>query len=370
MVSFDDENFSFWDPFKTSSFNASAVVLPVASKALRSAPMTLLNVATLTGLRWFLPPPALGTVNVAYIAAAMVRSQDVETFCKGEAHKFLMSPSLHFSLLGSALRVVRFRLWRRLIFKAALFRMRNQLRFRRLRRLSFVPSSPTSSLERIFRDAAQASFLMQGLLPAAFQELEVMAGGLDLPFWPQHCPPPSVSQPRDLRLLDREIAAAYGGRVHLASTGRRLAAEKKRAQHGLLGWKRAWRLAGGGLSLLRHPGGRGKERGQRARNNENTGETDETSESVGRTSSGSSNGSSISANIKMRVREGPEAPPGSSGIHKAAMGAEGCDAVGEEAGESFSDDSEEEDEEEMMQQAVAALAGLSEGTLTPIPEHD
>lgn len=67
-------------------------------------------------------------VNVAYVVAALARShEDVETFCKDEGMLLLVSPSVHLALVGSALRVARFRTWRRLFVKATLFRLRYQV---------------------------------------------------------------------------------------------------------------------------------------------------------------------------------------------------------------------------------------------------
>ncbi|CAM9430289.1 unnamed protein product, partial [Choristocarpus tenellus] len=229
-VSFDDESFSFWDPFKTNGFNASAVILPVATKVATSVPKSAAYAASATGMRWFLPPPAHNAVNLAYVAAALVRSHDVESFCKGEGSRLLGSPPLHLALLGVILRVVRFRLWRKLVLKAGLFRLRTQLGFWRVRRLSYVPSSPPSSLNRIFRDAAHAANNMQGLFPAVLGEMEVVARGLDLPYWPTDRPTTCVARRRDLRLLDQEMKKTYGNQVIRAVLEGKFAAEQRKAQ--------------------------------------------------------------------------------------------------------------------------------------------
>lgn len=130
-VSFDDESFSFWDPFKNTGFNVSAAVAPIAEEVGRRGPGYLAYAAVTTGLGLFLPPKVLTAVNVAYVAAAVARSHesDVETFCRDEGRLLLGMPSLHLAAAGSALRALRFRLWRRLFVRATLFRLRYQVRF-------------------------------------------------------------------------------------------------------------------------------------------------------------------------------------------------------------------------------------------------
>lgn len=133
-VSFDDESFSFWEPFKNTGFNASKTIIPVAQDVGRRAPGYLAYAGVATGLGLFLPPKAMTAVNIAYVAAAVARShEDVETFCKDEGRLLLGCPSLHVALVGSALRVMRFRAWRRLFARATLFRLRYQV----------TPSVPT-----------------------------------------------------------------------------------------------------------------------------------------------------------------------------------------------------------------------------------
>lgn len=128
-VSFDDDSFSFWDPFKNTGFNLTAAVLPVAEEVGRRGPGYLAYAAASTGLGLFLPPKVLTAVNVAYVAAAVARSHEsgVETFCRDEGRLLLGMPSLHLAAAGSCLRVLRFRLWRRLFVRATLFRLRYQV---------------------------------------------------------------------------------------------------------------------------------------------------------------------------------------------------------------------------------------------------
>lgn len=131
-VSFDDESFSFWDPFKNTGFNASATILPVAEEVAKRTPGYLAYATLTTGLGLFLPPQGAIAVNIAYVAAAIARShEDVETFCKDEGRVLLGCPSLHLALVGGALRALRFRTWRRLFVKATLFRLRYQVCMRR-----------------------------------------------------------------------------------------------------------------------------------------------------------------------------------------------------------------------------------------------
>lgn len=128
-VSFDDENFSFWDPFKHTGFNASATVIPLAEEAAKRAPGYLAYATLATGFGLFLPPKAIVGVNVAYVVAAVARSHEggVETFCKDEGRLLLGSPSVHLALVGTALRALRFRAWRGLFVRATLFRLRYQV---------------------------------------------------------------------------------------------------------------------------------------------------------------------------------------------------------------------------------------------------
>lgn len=128
-VSFDDDSFSFWDPFKNTGFNLTAAVLPLAEQVSRRGPGYAANAAASTGLGLFLPSKVLTAVNVAYVAAAVARSHDggVENFCRDEGRLLLGMPSLHLAAAGSCLRVLRFRLWRRLFVRATLFRLRYQV---------------------------------------------------------------------------------------------------------------------------------------------------------------------------------------------------------------------------------------------------
>ena len=126
--SFEDGNFSFWDPFKNKGFNASATIIPIAVEARKRAPGYLAYSVLLTGFRLFLTSRAATAINVAYVAMMVVRSHEsVEAFCKDEGRVLLGSPSIHFALIGTALRVLRFRLWRGLLVKSTLFRLRYQV---------------------------------------------------------------------------------------------------------------------------------------------------------------------------------------------------------------------------------------------------
>lgn len=129
-VSFDDESFSFWDPFKHTGFNASSTLMPAIEEAGRRAPGYVAYAGFATVLKQFLPPNVLTALNVIYIAGALARShEDVEAFCKDEGTLLLLSPPIHVALVGSALRTTRFRMWRRLFVKATMFRLRYQVRF-------------------------------------------------------------------------------------------------------------------------------------------------------------------------------------------------------------------------------------------------
>lgn len=127
-VSFDDESFSFWDPFKHTGFNASSTLVPVAQEVGRKAPGYIAYAGFATALKLFLPPNALTALNVIGVAGALARPhEDVETFCKDEGMHLLLSPPIHVALVGSALRATRFKTWRRLFVKATLFRLRYQV---------------------------------------------------------------------------------------------------------------------------------------------------------------------------------------------------------------------------------------------------
>lgn len=130
-VSFDDDNFSFWDPFKNTAagFNASAVIVPFVEEVAERAPGYLAYAALSTGLNLFLPPKAMAAINIAYFAVAVGRSHNgVEAFCKDEGRLLLGTPSLHLACIGGVLRTLRFRLWRGLFVRATLFRLRYQVR--------------------------------------------------------------------------------------------------------------------------------------------------------------------------------------------------------------------------------------------------
>lgn len=125
----DDESGSFWASFKNKGFNASATIVPIAQEVRDQAPGYLAYASLSTGIGLFLPPKATTAINIAYVAMAVARShEDVKTFCKDEGRAVLVSPSLHLALIGTALRRLRFRLWRGLLVKATLFRLRYQVR--------------------------------------------------------------------------------------------------------------------------------------------------------------------------------------------------------------------------------------------------
>lgn len=128
-VSFDDESFSFWDPFKNKGFNLTRAVGPIAEEVGRRAPGYAAYAAASTALGLFLPPKVMTALNVAYVAAAVARSHEggVETFCRDEGRLLLGMPSLHLAAAGTALRAARFRFWRRLFVRATLFRLRYQV---------------------------------------------------------------------------------------------------------------------------------------------------------------------------------------------------------------------------------------------------
>eukprot|EP00752_Nemacystus_decipiens_P005185 g4705.t1 len=213
-VSFDDDSFSFWDPFKSTGFNITAAVVPIAEEVGRRGPGYLAYAAASTGLGLFLPPKVLTAANVAYVAAAVARSHDsgVETFCRDEGRLLLGMPSLHLAAAGSCLRVLRFRLWRRLFVRATLFRLRYQLRFMRIYRPRWVTKG-LSPLALIVQDTAHAARSVQGLLPDLCHQAAFFAAGCRLPYWADCSPPPRLEKGWGaFRRLDRRLKREFGGR--------------------------------------------------------------------------------------------------------------------------------------------------------------
>ncbi|CAN0041482.1 unnamed protein product, partial [Ectocarpus sp. 4 AP-2014] len=214
-VSFDDESFSFWDPFKNKDFNLTRAIGPIAEEVGRRAPGYAAYAAASTALGLFLPPKVMTAVNVAYVAAAVARSHEggVETFCRDEGRLLLGMPSLHLAAAGTALRAARFRFWRRLFVRATLFRLRYQLRFMRIYRPRWVTRGG-SPLGLIVQDTADAARSVQGLVPDLCRQAAFIAGGCRLAYWSECNPPPRVEKGWFvLRRVDRRLRRELGPRA-------------------------------------------------------------------------------------------------------------------------------------------------------------
>ncbi|CAN0386229.1 unnamed protein product, partial [Ectocarpus fasciculatus] len=241
-VSFDDESFSFWDPFKNKGFNLTRTVGPIAEEVGRRAPGYAAYAAASTALGLFLPPKVMTAVNVAYVAAAVARSHEggVETFCRDEGRLLLGMPSLHLAAAGTALRAARFRFWRRLFVRATLFRLRYQLRFMRIYRPRWVIRGG-SPLGLIVQDTADAARSVQGLVPDLCRQAAFIAGGCRLAYWSDCNPPPRVEKGWFvLRRVDRRLRRELGPRA------RRV----RPVGVGLLGWRIPHRVVLGTLRFV------------------------------------------------------------------------------------------------------------------------
>ncbi|CAN0006548.1 unnamed protein product [Scytosiphon promiscuus] len=251
-VSFDDESFSFWDPFKDNGFNASSIV-PIAQELGRRGPGYLAYAAVSTGLGLFLPPKVTTAVNIAYVVSAVARSYEsgdnVETFCREEGRVLLGMPSLHIAAVGSTLRALRFRLWRRLFVKATLFRrIVCELRFMRIYRPRWV-TGKSSPLTLVVQDTAHAARNVQGLFPDLCHQAAFVAAGCGVPYWSECNPPPRVEKRWSAkRRLDRRLRREFGTRARRARPW-----EDSPRGVGLLGWRIPHRVVLGTIGLVLKP---------------------------------------------------------------------------------------------------------------------
>lgn len=125
----ETENFPFWDPFKITGFNASVELIPSYDEARRRAPGYLVKTGLTTSQKLFLPPKITTALSVGYLAARLAKSDgDMKHFMSDMAISLFGSPGFHIALLGTALRVIRFRRWRQLLVKTTIFRFRYQVR--------------------------------------------------------------------------------------------------------------------------------------------------------------------------------------------------------------------------------------------------
>lgn len=124
----DDDNSPSWNHLRNQCFNGSDALLPVLEEARRSAPGYAAKVGISAGQDLFLPPKITNVVTLGCLAAIMSRSHaDMRKFCAATCKLIVTSPSVHLALVGRVFRLMRFRRWRLLFVRTALFRLRYQV---------------------------------------------------------------------------------------------------------------------------------------------------------------------------------------------------------------------------------------------------